>query len=120
MCVLIGPEVIINNAFYARKNESKNSLAISELQQFNFILYDKMTKENDTGVRYKYVCFLADWKDVEEFCRTDEQFINSIDTVYCTKQIEEEAVQRVNSIYTPDIQMMIQNAREDFRRLRIE
>lgn len=109
-----GKEVIINNAFFAKKDEMCSFLEINALREFCNILYDKITGENESGISYKYVCFQADEADVEEFCDIDGRFIRGIDKVYCTRAVEEETVRRINSIYAPEIQIMLKNAREAF------
>lgn len=111
--------MIISNAFLAKKNELEldTFLEIEELREFCNILYDKITGENDSGIRYKYVCFQADEADVERFCEVDDQFKQGIDRIYCTREVKAEVVQRINSVYSEEIQIMIRNAREAFARL---
>lgn len=112
--VLMGPEVIIYNAFFAKREENLVFLEFSALRNFCNILYDKITGENESGTRYKYVCFQVDEMDVEEFCDVDIQFARGIDKVFCTGKIEEEKIERINSAYEPAIRIMLKNAREVF------
>lgn len=114
MCVLMGPEVILNNAFCAKKDKELPFLENNALRRFCNILYDKITGENASGIRYKYVCFQVDEADVEEFCDTDNRFVKGIDKVYCKKKVDEETLQKINSIYEPEIQIMLKDAREAF------
>lgn len=117
MCVLMGPEVIINNAFYAKRNEVQPFLEIDALRRFCNILYDKITGDNESGISYKYVYFQVDKADVEEFCNIDDQFIRGIDKVFCTRKVEEYELEKINSVYEPEIRTMLKNAREVFARL---
>lgn len=115
MCVLIGPDVIISNAFFAKQSEG-DFLEISELQEFSSILYKRITGKNDSGVCYKYVSFQADRQDVDDFCRTNQGFIHGIDKIHCIKNVEFDDVKSINSKYAPEIQTMLQNARDDFQK----
>lgn len=117
MCVLIGPEVIINNAFFAKGNEMQSFLEVNALKTFCNILYDKITGDNESGISYKYVYFQVDEIDVEEFCDFNNQFMRGIDKIFCTRKVEEKQLEEVNSIYAPEIQVMLRNAREAFARL---
>ena len=117
MCVLISPEVVINNAFFAKKDKTQSFLENNALRTFCNILYQKITSENESGICYKYVYFQMDEADVEEFCDIDDQFIQGIDRVYCTREVQEETVAKVNSIYTPEVRTMLKNARDTFSQL---
>lgn len=112
--VFMGPEVIINNAFFAKRNEELAFLDFSALRSFCNILYDKITGGNGRGKGYKYVCFQVDEMDVEEFCDANIQFVRGIDKVFCMGKIEEEDLKIINSIYEPEIQTMLKDAREVF------
>lgn len=112
--VFMGPEVIINNAFFAKRNEELTFLEFSALRNFCNILYDQITGGNGNGKRYKYVCFQVDEMDVEAFCDADIQFARGIDKVFCRGKIEEEKLKIINSVYEPDIQTMLKDAREVF------
>lgn len=111
MCLLMGPQVIINNAFLAKKGPQP-FLEISALRKFCNILYGKITGGN--GVGYKYVLFQVSEADVERFCDSDDQFVRGIGKVFCTREVEEEKVEKINSVYTSEIQIMLKDAREAF------
>ncbi len=117
MCVLMGPEVIINNAFFAKSDEVQPFLEINALRTFCNILYDKITGDNDSGISYKYVYFQVDEVDVEEFCDFDRQFMRGIDKIFCIEKVDRKKLEEINSIYAPEIQTMLRNAREAFARL---
>lgn len=113
MSVHMGPEVIINNAFYAKKG-AQPFLEISALRNFCNILYKKITGENRSGIRYKYVQFQVAGTDIEDFFETDNNFIKGIGKVVCVEEVKEETIRRLNSAYTPEIQKMLEDARKDF------
>lgn len=119
MCILVNPDVVINNAFLARKNKKNASLKISALQDFCYILYDEIIKCNISGNRYKYVYFKVDEDDVKEFCNNDKRFVLGNDKVYATKDIFYEDVRKVNAIYGDTIQQSLANARSKFSQLDI-
>lgn len=114
MSVLIEPEVVINNAFYAKQIEEFHSLEITELRRFSNILYDEISSINNCRIGYKYACLRATQKDMEEFCSSTHNFITGIDKIYCTETIDIGWVEQVNSRYTEDIQSVIRIAREIF------
>lgn len=116
MCLLMGPQVIINNAFLAKK-EPQPFLEISALRKFCNILYDKITDRNEGGGSYKYVLFQVTEADVERFCDDDDQFVRGIGKVFCTRKVEAEKVEKINSIYTSEVQIMLKDAREAFAEL---
>lgn len=113
MCLLMGPQVIINNAFLAKKGPQP-FLEISALRKFCSILYDRITGSSESEGGYKYVLFQVSEADVERFCDRDDQFVKGIDKVFCTREVEAEKVERVNSIYASEIQVMLKDAREAF------
>lgn len=114
MCLLMGPQVIINNAFFAQK-EQPSYLDISQLRRFCNILYDKITGSSDSG--YKYVLFQVSEADVGKFCDVDDQFVRGIGKVFCMGKVEEETVERINSVYASEIRMMLKDARDTFAEL---
>lgn len=116
MCLLMGPQVIINNAFLAKK-EQQSVLEISALRKFCNILYDKITGKNESGVIYKYVLFQVSEADVERFCDDDDQFVRGIGKVFCTGKVEPEKVEKINSVYPSEVQLMLKDAREAFAEL---
>lgn len=115
MCLLMGPQVIINNAFLAKKG-AQSFLEISALRRFCNILYDKITGECKSGGGYKYVLFQVSDADVERFCDRDDQFVRGIGKVFCTREVEAEKVEKINSIYASEIQIILKDAREAFAR----
>jgi len=112
----MGPQVIINNAFFAQK-EPLPYLEIDKLRKFCNILYDKITGGSNYGVVYKYVLFQVSEADVEKFCDADEQFVRGIGKVFCMGKIEEEKIERINSAYASEIRMMLKDARDAFAEL---
>ncbi len=116
MSVYMGPKIIINNAFYAKKG-AQPFLEISSLRNFCNILYEKITGVNRSGISYKYVQLQVTGTDIEDFLEADTHFIKGIGKVVCVKEIEEETVERINSVYTPEIQEILKDAREEFATL---
>lgn len=114
MCVLIEPEVVINNAFYAKQIEEFQALEIAELRRFSNILYEEISNISNYGISYKYTCLRATQRDVEEFCSLTHKFITGIDKIYCTETIDITRVEHVNSRYTEELQSVIGNARNIF------
>lgn len=116
MCLMMGPQVIINNAFLAKKGPQP-FLEISALRKFCNILYDKITSGNENGISYKYVLFQVSETDVERFCDDDDQFVRGIGKVFCTREVEAEKVEKINSVYASEIRIMLKDAREAFTEL---
>lgn len=116
MSVYMGPKVIINNAFYAKKGVQP-ILEISALRNFCNILYDKITGENKSGISYKYVQFQVADTDIEEFFDTDNHFMKGIGKVVCVDEVKEETIKKLNSVYAPEIQEMLEDARKEFAAL---
>ncbi len=116
MSVYMGPKVIINNAFYAKQG-AQPFLEISALRDFCNILYEKITGENRCGISYKYVQLQVASTDIENFFETDNHFIKGIGKVVCVEAVKEETVQKLNSVYAPEIQEMLKDAREAFAAL---
>lgn len=112
----MGPKTIINNAFYAKKG-AQSVLEMRALRNFCNILYEKITGENRSGISYKYVQFQVANTDIENFFETDNHFIKGMDKVICVKEIKEETVKKLNSVYAPEIQEMLEDAREEFASL---
>ena len=46
MCVLLGPNVVINNAFFAKRNDNLSFIEMKSLREFCNILYDKITNSD--------------------------------------------------------------------------
>lgn len=113
MCVLLGPEVIINNAFLARQPEA-GTLTITELKRFCSIVYEKITSNKQAGAKYKYVCLQVDREELEDFFSSDERFIKGIDTVYMTNKVDIPALENVNAMYAPEIRNSLKEARIEF------
>ncbi|MEY8410208.1 hypothetical protein AALB51_03050 [Lachnospiraceae bacterium 62-26] len=113
MSLCLGPEIIINNAFYARKGRQP-FLEDSALRDFCNILYEKITGDNESGINYRYVHFRVEDVEMERFFECNEQYIKGINKVVCRKEVEEEAIKKLNSIYEPEVQVMLENARKEF------
>lgn len=117
MCVMMGPEVVINNAFLAKKEVISNYMEFSSLREFCNILHEKITGDNRSGISYKYAYFQVDEADIEKFCDLDAQFIRGIDKIFCTRIVEQEDVDRINSMYAQEVQDIIEEARDTFAAL---
>lgn len=113
MCVLINPEVVISNAFFARKHEETTFLETSALQEFCNIVYEKITGSTN-GRNNKYVYFQVDDVDMDEFCSCNERYVKGINKIYATEIIQSDELNKVNSIYDKDIQRSLAAAREVF------
>ncbi len=113
MSVCMGPKIIINNAFCAKKSYQP-FLEISALRNFCNILYDKITGDDEIGNSYKYVQFQVDDSDIESFFEADDHYIKGIDKIVCVKQVKEETLKKLNSVYAPEIQEILEAAREEF------
>lgn len=114
MCILLDSKVVLSNAFFARSEEEHRFIEMNELRDFCGILYDKITQRGKKY--YKYVCFQVDEEDIEEFCRYDDRFAKGINKIYTIDKIHSDEVNRINSIYSQDIQQSIESAREAFSR----
>lgn len=110
MCLVLSPEVVLTNAFYASKGKTKNLNNIA-LREFCSILQDDITGDN---TNHKYVYFDMDDEDLDDYLEFNRRFERGINKVYCVDDIEEPEMQRVNSVYTKEIQSIIQRARETF------
>lgn len=110
----MGPKVIINNAFYAKKG-AQPILEISALRNFCNILYDKITGENKSGISYKYVQFQVADTDIEEFFDTDDHFMKGIGKVVCVDEVKEETIKKLNSVYASEIQEMLGTQEKNLR-----
>ena len=67
MCVLLGPNVVINNAFFAKRNDNLSFIEMKSLREFCNILYDKIRNSDQTGNRRQYVCFKVVIVDLYNF-----------------------------------------------------
>lgn len=114
MCVKIGPDVIINNAFYAA-GENIPCLNIITLKKFSQIVYNIITTSENNHGKYKYVYFKLSESDVEEYLRSTPHFIKGFGNIYTQKPINISDVKKVNSAYSSDIQEMLQQARVKFK-----
>lgn len=113
MSLCMGPQIIINNAFYAQAG-AQSFLELSTLRSFCNILYDKITGHNKSGISYKYVHFQVNEADIDDFFEMDDHFIRGINKVVCVKEVKAETVKKLNSIYAPEIQVILEDARETF------
>lgn len=117
MCVLLGPKVVINNAFFAKQNLNLSFMEMNALQDFCNILYDKITGNSEKGSRNKYVCFKVDDSDLDEFFDSDRDFIRGIDKIYKLRDIDINDLLAVNSIYDADVQASLEDARKAFSQM---
>ena len=99
MSLCLGPEIIINNAFYARKGRQP-FLEDSALRDFCNILYEKITGDNESGINYRYVHFRVEDVEMERFFECNEQYIKGINKVVCRKEVEEEAIKKLDNVFT--------------------
>lgn len=113
MCVKIGPDVIINNAFYA-VGTGVPYLDIITLKQFSQIVYKIITTSDDNHGKYKYVYFEVSESDVEEYIRSTNRFIKGFGNIYAQEPINKIDVEKINSAYSLDVQEMLQQARAKF------
>ena len=104
--ISMNAKVILNNAFLAKSKVQY--LEISEIRKFCNILYDKLT------VSYKYVQLHMTDKDVNEFCDISDQFIKGIGKIFCMHPVKDEEVEKINSVYDPDVSSILAEARKEF------
>ncbi len=116
MCLVLNPEVVLMNAFYASKGKTKDLNNIA-LRKFCNILHDDIIEDN---TNYKYVYFDMDDDELDDYLELNRRFERGINRVYCIGDIEELEMQRVNSVYTQEIQSIIQKARESFANSLVE
>ncbi len=106
MCVVIDDKVIISNAFYANlKKFNQYLLDYDEVEKFKRILYKEIVK------KYRYVMFSEDesnYIDVYEHL-----FIKENAGIVCFNEIDDSFINKVNSIYTEDIQKIIELSRDE-------
>lgn len=117
MCILVKSDIVINNAFLARKNRANSVLRFSELQEFCNIIYDEITNAATYGNQYKYVFFEVDEDDVKHFCSNDKNFIMGIDKVVALGDIKDADVEKINSVYGYTIRHSLENARNRFAQM---
>lgn len=103
MSLVIKPKVIFVNAFLAR---DVKSLGMDELRAFCNILYDKLVEGG-----YKYVVLEAGRRDIEVFCEKDGQFAQGIDKIHCLKPVTKEYMEKVNSVFPPDVEEILHDVR---------
>lgn len=117
MCVLLGPKVIISNAFFAKQNLNLSFMEMNSLRDFCNILYDKITGNNQHGGNNKYVYFKVDDSDLDDFFDSNEDFVRGINKIYKLKDIDIDELCAVNSIYDLEIQASLENARNEFAQM---
>ncbi|MCI7040863.1 MAG: hypothetical protein MR992_01845 [Lachnospiraceae bacterium] len=117
MCVLLGPNVVINNAFFAKRNDNLSFIEMKSLREFCNILYDKITNSDQKGNRSQYVCFKVDNVDLDDFFDSNSDYARGIDRIYKLKDIGSDELDAVNSIYSEDIQMSLKDARAEFAQM---
>lgn len=111
MCVLFGPEVVLNNVFAAKQKEY---VEWEELSDFCNILYKKVTGIQSNAGRYRYVHFQLNQEDLEEFFEVDGKFLNGINRIYSLKKIDDIECEKINFIYTSEIRQSLIETRKEF------
>lgn len=112
MCVLLGSEVILKNAFAAMEKKAVKCLKFQDLRNFCNIIFDKM--EENENIRSKYVYLQVDEADIEEYCESEGDFTRGIDKIYMNFPADKDTLLTVNGIYSSEIQQVLADAREEF------
>lgn len=111
MCLLLKPEVVFTNAFYAIKETGVNDLKTESLREFCSILYSDITSGNTD---YKYVYFNMDNDEIDDYLKYEKKFERGIGRVCFVGDAKDLDIDRTNSIYAQDVQEILQQARETF------
>lgn len=114
MCILFNPEVVMNNAFFAKDNSAGSYMDIKSLQQFCSIVHTKIINDSAISSQEKYVYFKVDEDDVADFCRRNRNFVRGVNKVYSTSPIEQAHLEKINAIYSKEIRHSLEAARKEF------
>lgn len=105
MCVVLSSKVIISNAFYAifgSRNTAMSTLDYTTIEYYKTILYKMISKVCG------YVMFSSNESAYIEIY--NHYFIKNLDGVVCTDDLDESFINKVNSIYSSDIQEIIKKS----------
>lgn len=110
-------EIIISNAFFAKQGAAQNYLEFNALRKFCNIAYEKIISNQNADC--KYVCFEAEEEDLDDFCDADTRYVRGIDKVFRVGEIANSELERLNSIYTVEVQESLEAARIAFAELEV-
>lgn len=105
MILVLNADVIINNAFIARKNPY---LTTEELRDFCDILQEKLEEH---GYIYTMMCISN--KDIEELC-DGSRFIKGIDKIHCLQPVTVEYLDAVMRKLSPNAVHALVETRKQF------
>lgn len=111
MCVVIDSKVIISNAFYAmhKKDDVCTVLEYKFVDQFKKLLYQRITN------KYRYVLFSSEDSNCIEIY--EHIFIKENDGILCVNSIDDSFIDKVNSVYSSDIQNIIEQSRSEMKKI---
>lgn len=114
----------MHNAFISRQraeNKINSKKIINSITFSEFVTYCRKL-QSEINKNYEHCIIKCSEKDISEYCANSNRFIVSINEIICVKAFHRTIAEDLNSIYTKDIQDLLNNSEKlwDIKNLKKE